>query len=130
MKKYGNSEATISNEELEQRLLRIPGVTEGIAQQKRFSRLGELLKGFREDYLGVSQTEASKLVGIPQSELSRIEAGTGVRGPTIATLMSIISAYQANISTSGVKIGISLDVDNGKGKTFHYELNQELLERG
>ena len=55
--------------------------------------LGGAMRELRENVLGVSQTEAARLIGMEQSELSRIENGVGSRGPSYTTIARIIEAY-------------------------------------
>jgi predicted XRE-type DNA-binding protein len=112
----------VSDEEVFNELVQLPGFDEGIAQQEKISLLGAMLRDVREKYLKMTQTQAAQLIGIPQSELSRLEAGTGVRGPTFATVTSIVDRYEQYLAPSGIEINLSLEVATPASENFHYAL--------
>lgn len=123
-------EEWITHEEVSDALLRIPGVEAGVVQQERISRLGGRLREVREIYLKMTQTEAAKILGMPQSELSRLEAGTGRKGPTFTTVTSIVDRYEQYLAPSGVEIALSLDVSVQSGEATHYALAGKVLQEG
>lgn len=120
-------ETLVSDDEVYNELAHLPGFKEGLAQQKTISRLGAMLRDLREKYLKMTQTQAAELIGIPQSELSRLEAGTGVRGPTFATVTSIVQRYEQHLAPSGVEISLSLEVAAPSSEGSHYALAGHLM---
>lgn len=102
--------------EVGKRLANVPGVAEGIALQRQIARLGEKLRLLREQQLELSQTAAARLAGLPQSELSRIEAGTGRRGPSYATVTRILSAYEAALADRGHSLSLNIEVRDRRGR--------------
>ena len=119
-----------AHDEVGASLLRIPGVAAGMAQQAQISRLGRVLREIRESHLKMTQTEAAHLLGMPQSELSRIEAGTGARGPTFATVVSILDHYEQSLAPSGTRLTLSLGVSVQSAPPIHYGLAGNItLER-
>ncbi|WP_043690765.1 helix-turn-helix domain-containing protein [Luteimonas huabeiensis] len=120
----------IGHDEATARLRTIAGVDEGAALQQRISRLGDLLRQVREAHLKLPQTEAARLIGIPQSELSRLEAGTGARGPTFATLTAIVDSYERYLAPSGVTLDLTLNVTVDQEESAHYPLAGHLLRAG
>jgi len=72
----------------------LEGFNEGRRNRDQIVALGEFMRELRADVLEITQTEAAGLMGIEQSELSRFESGTGVRGPSYSTLMRVVEAYQ------------------------------------
>lgn len=120
--KKSGQEGWITHDEARDQLLQIPGVQAGVDQQQRIFALGKMLREIREAYLKMTQTQAAELIGMPQSELSRIEAGTGARGPTFTTVISIVDKYERHLAPSGVEIGLSLEVAGTDGEAVHYAL--------
>lgn len=124
------SQRWVSDEEVYNELAELPGFSEGIAQQEKISLLGTMLRDVRERYLKMTQTQAARLIGIPQSELSRLEAGTGVRGPTFATVTSIVDRYEQYLAPFGVEINLSLEVATSSTEASHYALAGRLMSAG
>lgn len=69
------------------------------------SKIGERLKSARE-YLGLSQEEVSKIIGIPRSALSTIESG--IRGVDVLELKALAKIY---------KLPVSHFTDEGQGQS-------------
>lgn len=59
------------------------------------NKIGERLKSARE-YLGLSQEEVAKVIGIPRSALSAIESG--VRGVDVLELKALAKLYKLPIN--------------------------------
>lgn len=125
-----NVKEWVAHDEVSEALLLIPGVAAGVVQQAQISRLGSRLREVREIYLKVTQTEAAKILGMPQSELSRIEAGTGVKGPTFTTVSSIVEKYEQYLAPSGVELALSLDVSVDSGEPIQYALAGRAFHEG
>lgn len=117
-----HSEGWISHDEVGRELLQITGVSVGVEQQQQIFLLGEMLRDLRERFMKVSQTEAAKIIGMPQPELSRIESGVGSRGPSITTVLNIVNNYERHLAPKGIEIGFALDVDVRGGDSMHYKL--------
>lgn len=103
------------------RLRDVPGFDEGRQQRETIMLLGEKIRQLRESELGISQTEAARLIGMEQPELSRIENGVGKRGPSYITITRIIHAYQAYLRQRdpGVNVALNIDVsheNSGQGE--------------
>lgn len=96
-------------------LARVEGFAEGRRLQAQILALGERLRELREGELGLSQTQAAKLVGLEQSELSRIENGVGSRGPSYSTIARIIEAYQAALRERDASAHLSLSIQLRRG---------------
>lgn len=97
-------------------LARVEGFTEGRRLQAQILALGERLRELREGELGLSQTQAAKLIGLEQSELSRsIENGVGSRGPSYSTIARIIEAYQAALRERDASARLSLSIQLRRG---------------
>lgn len=103
---------TMTNDDVEESLRDIPGFTEGRQRRESILLLGEKIRQLRESELGISQTQAAKLIGMEQPELSRIENGVGKRGPSYLTITRIINAYQSYLRKHkpAVHVGLSIDV--------------------
>jgi len=102
----------ITNEELGQALQELPGFRRGFNQRRRILQLGNVLREVRVDYLHLSQGEAARLIGIQQPDLSRLESGTGERGPSMATIGRIIDAYEGYYAKQhrGARMALSLGI--------------------
>ncbi len=85
----------LSKDSLRDRLADIDGFTQGYNLRKKIVQLGRKLRQLREEVLELSQQEAASLAGMSQSELSRIENGTGKQGPSWNKVAQIIEGYRA-----------------------------------
>ena len=85
---------TRTNKSLHKALVNVPGFKRGYAKRDRIIKLGKALRKVREIHLKLNQKEAAALVGMEQSELSRLEAGVGERGPSMLTIGRIMDAYE------------------------------------
>ena len=88
----------------------MPGFEKGRQQRETIILLGEKFRDLRESELGLSQTEAAKLIGIEQPELSRIENGVGKRGPSYLTITNIIEAYQSYLRQIDPTVHVALNL--------------------
>ena len=86
----------MSPKSIDQLLDQHPEFAKGYAQRDRIVKLGAAIRKLRTDHLGITQEEAAKLIGVTQSELSRIETGAGQLGPSMTTVGKILDAYSAH----------------------------------
>lgn len=84
----------VSHESVGNSVSDIEGFREGYESQNKVIKFGTLLKTLREQETQLTQTQAANLIGMSQSELSRIESGLGTQGPSYATISQIIDAYK------------------------------------
>lgn len=105
-----NGPGTVSHEELGRRLETLAGFREAYDQRARIIRLGEMLRQLRESEVRLSQSEAAHLLGMHQSELSRVETGFGERGPSYGTIVRIIETYAELLRERGVEVRLTLEV--------------------
>jgi predicted transcriptional regulator len=108
---------------LEERLSALPGYSEAREQRREIIRLGQLLRSLRTDQVQLTQVAAAALIGMEQSELSRIENGYGERGPAYTTITHIIDTYTRYLREQQrpVTITLSLDVSTPE-RDSHYSL--------
>jgi predicted transcriptional regulator len=88
----------VTSENIHQLLEEYPQFARGYEQRDGIIKLGALIRKLRKEYLGITQQEAAKLIGMQQSELSRIETGAGQLGPSMPTLNRIIGAFSNHYS--------------------------------
>ncbi len=88
------SRKVVSHKSVGNRLSQLDGFQEGQTKRAKIIKLGTILKTMREKETHLNQTEAAELIGMSQSELSRIEAGTGTQGPSYDTITTIINTYK------------------------------------
>jgi len=103
----------------------IEGFDEGRKLRAQIIDLGDKIRLLREDVLDITQTAASELIGIEQSELSRIENGVGSRGPSYSTITRIIEAYQGYLRKEDPTYHLGLNIQLQRGETG--EIEQSLL---
>lgn len=77
--------------QLEEQVLQNPAVKKGYDRPEAAVKMGMLLRELRNS-LDITQRELGLRSGIPQSEISRYEAGNGPRGITITQLEKIAHA--------------------------------------
>lgn len=111
------SKSTIRGEDIAQQLADIPDFEKGRQQQRRIIQLGDKFRELRESVLQINQTEAARLAGMEQSELSRIEAGTGARGPSSSTIVRIIDAYETYLRTHRPDYHVGLSIQTRRVDT-------------
>lgn len=118
MSKKGGSRARKS---LEERLSALPGYSEGREQRREIIRLGHLLRDLRTDEVQLTQVVAAGLIGMEQSELSRIENGYGERGPAYTTITHIIDTYSRYLRDQQrpVTIKLSLEVSSPERDSYY-----------
>jgi len=98
---------------MHQQLAQIPGFSRGYDQRDRIIKLGAALRELRKKHLDISQRQAAEMIGMQQSELSRIETGVSELGPSMTTIGRILDAYIAcygDLNESGV-MAFSLQVE-------------------
>ena len=105
-------EKNMTHKELGDALLLIDGdnAKKGRQARSKIMELGDKLRQLREDILGITQIQAAKLIGINQSELSRLENGVGSRGPSYLTIMRIVEAYQSYLQKKNIKNYMNLTI--------------------
>lgn len=94
------------------------------ARSPEYSALGHKLTEVRNS-LGLTQAEASKRIGIPQSTYSGYE--TGVRKVTLTTLKQIAAAYGVDVDTliSTSSRAVSLSEEAGQVAQFYMSADDE-----
>jgi transcriptional regulator with XRE-family HTH domain len=117
--------ARTARKSLARELSGIEGFNEGRKLRAQIIELGDKIRVLREDVLDITQTAASELIGIEQSELSRIENGVGSRGPSYSTITRIIEAYQGHLQNEDPTYHLGLNIQLRHGETG--ELEQSLL---
>jgi len=120
---------TISHEALGRRLDNIDGFRKGVEDRKKIIKLGHLFRMLRKNELEMNQSMAARLIGIKQSELSRIENGYGERGPSYATITHILEAYTRHMESKGAEIKLSIEISShGHRESFSLiDAGDELL---
>ena len=87
--------------------------------------LGDKMRELRENVLDLNQSQAAKLIGMEQPELSRIENGVGPRGPSYSTITRIIDAYQAYLQSQNLDYHLGLNIQIRRADTD--EVQQSFL---
>lgn len=88
----------------------VEGFNQGRQLREQIIELGDKMRDLRENVLGLNQTQAAKLIGMDQPELSRIENGIGARGPSYSTITRIIEAYQAYLQSNNLDYHVGLNI--------------------
>lgn len=120
--------ADVTDETVARELADVKGFEQGRKLQSQIIQLGEKMRELRETVLRITQTEAARLVGMDQSELSRIEAGTGARGPSYSTISRIINAYESFLQTEKRDSHVALSIQYRRSDTD--ELQKSFLAGG
>lgn len=115
--RVNRSKPAIGESAVARELADVQGFEQGRKLQKQIIKLGEKMREVREAILGITQTEAARLVGMEQSELSRIEAGTGARGPSYSTISRIINAYESYLQSENGDYHVSLSIQTRRVDT-------------
>jgi len=105
-------EAKTAEAALALELADVEGFERGRELRAQIIELGDKLRELREDVLELNQTQAARLLGMDQPELSRIENGVGPRGPSYGTITRIIDAYQAYLQSQdpGYHLGLTIQL--------------------
>lgn len=77
--------------EVRDRLLQKPEVQAGYEAQAKMQALGQLVRTARAQ-ASISQQGLAELSGVTQSDVSRLESGLGIKGPTLDTLRRLAHA--------------------------------------
>ncbi|WP_236873164.1 helix-turn-helix domain-containing protein [Burkholderia sp. MSMB0856] len=77
--------------ELRQELMGIPAFKAGYEQQAQLVRIGRMMRDARESQ-GLTQAQLAERLEIAQSEISRLEKGEGVKGPTFDRIVAVAHA--------------------------------------
>jgi transcriptional regulator with XRE-family HTH domain len=77
--------------ELRNELMHNPEFRAGYEQQGQLVRFGRMMRGARESQ-GLTQAELASRLDISQSEISRLEKGEGVNGPTFERIVAFAHA--------------------------------------
>jgi transcriptional regulator with XRE-family HTH domain len=83
--------------QLRSKLLHNPRVRAGYDAQKKMRELGQVLRAKREEQ-SLSQQQVAERARITQSDVSRLEAGLGVNGPTLQTLRRLVHALDMKLT--------------------------------
>lgn len=81
---------------MRERLLAREGVKEGYDKQAGLSKLGRLIHRARVS-TNLRQQELAKLSGVAQGDISRLEIGSGEKGPTFDTLVRLAHAQDMQL---------------------------------
>ena len=101
-----------SNDKRVARLLENDDFRRGYQLRRKVVQLGEKLRELRtSEFVGLTQQQAADLIGMSQSELSRIENGTGPQGPSYATLLTIIEGYSQVAAEHNARQTIDFAID-------------------
>jgi transcriptional regulator with XRE-family HTH domain len=76
---------------MRERLLARPAVREGYDTQVELNKLGRLMKRGRLES-NLPQKELAEISGVAQGDISRLEIGSGEKGPTFDTLVRLAHA--------------------------------------
>lgn len=110
---------------LARELADVEGFDQGRHLRAQILALGDKMRELRENVLDLNQTQAAKLIGMDQPELSRIENGTGQRGPSYSTITRIIDAYQAYLQDQNLDYHLGLNIQLRRADTD--EVQQSFL---
>lgn len=77
--------------ELRDELMQNPEFRAGYEQQAQLVRFGQMMRAARENQ-DLTQTQLADRLGIGQSEVSRLEKGEGVNGPTFERIVAFAHA--------------------------------------
>ncbi|NPT44902.1 helix-turn-helix domain-containing protein [Paraburkholderia sp. 1N] len=77
--------------ELRNELMHHPAFQAGYEQQGQLVRFGRMMRGARESQ-GLTQAQLASRLDISQSEISRLEKGEGVNGPTFERIVAFAHA--------------------------------------
>jgi transcriptional regulator with XRE-family HTH domain len=81
---------------MRERLLARAGVKAGYDKQAELSKLGRLIHRARVS-TNLRQQELAKLSGVAQGDISRLEIGSGEKGPTFDTLVRLAHAQDMKL---------------------------------
>ncbi len=102
----------ISHESVFELASKLEGFSEGYKIRDQIIQLGVILKSLREQEAKLNQTQAAELIGMSQSELSRIESGLGSQGPSYATIFQIMGAYKKLLIENGAVLNFGVEVNS------------------
>lgn len=88
-------------QKLRDKLLQDADFRAGYDAKSQLVNLGLALRGAREA-ARTSQKALSELSGVAQSDISRLEAGLGTKGPTFDTLLRLADALGMDLSVNFV----------------------------
>ncbi|WP_081080226.1 helix-turn-helix domain-containing protein [Burkholderia cepacia] len=77
--------------ELRQQMMDNPAFKAGYEQQGQLVRIGRMVRDARESQ-GLTQAQLAERLEIAQSEISRLEKGEGVKGPTFDRIVAVAHA--------------------------------------
>lgn len=118
------SKENLSHDSVGKLLGQYEGAKEGRERRIKIIKLGRILKNMREKEIQMTQTEASELIGMSQSELSRIEAGVGSQGPSYNTIIEIVSAYKKILYDNYKSaLNLSFEIIDSAGQHTTYSLS-------
>jgi transcriptional regulator with XRE-family HTH domain len=94
---------------MRERLLARTGVKAGYDKQAELSKLGRLIHRARVS-TNLRQQELAKLSGVAQGDISRLEIGSGEKGPTFDTLVRLAHAQDMKLVVELVPNTAAADV--------------------
>lgn len=120
-KRTTRKETNAAEDALARELADVEGFEKGRELRAQIIELGDKMRELREDVLKLKQTQAAKLLGMEQPELSRIENGVGSRGPSYGTITRIIDAYQAYLQSQNPDYHLGLTIQLRRADTDEIE---------
>ncbi len=117
----GGKTAAVPGDVLARELAGVEGFDEGRRLRAQIIALGDKMRALRENVLHLNQTQAARLIGIEQPELSRIENGVGTRGPSYRTITRVIEAYQAYLQSQNSDYHLGLNIQLRRTDTDEVE---------
>lgn len=91
------------------RVMADPVARRAYFQQRAMRRLGEAIRGAREN-AGLTQAELAESAGMTQAEISRIENALPVKGVTFATMVSLSDALNFRIAFEFEKLPAGVEI--------------------
>jgi len=105
-----SKQTAVPEDTLARELAGVEGFETGRQVRAQIIELGDKIRELRESVLNLSQTEAAKILGMDQPELSRIENGIGARGPCYSTITRIINTYEAYLQHQNLHYHLGLNI--------------------
>lgn len=99
--------------ELRDELMRDTEFSKGYEQQSQVVRIGQMLRVARESQ-GLTQVQLAERLKISQSEISRLEKGEGINGPTFDTIVSVAHALKLQLVVGFSEAGQPASGESGR----------------
>jgi transcriptional regulator with XRE-family HTH domain len=116
----------MSYQNMRERLLARAGVKEGYDKQAELSKLGRLIHRARIS-TNLRQQELAKLSGVAQGDISRLEIGSGEKGPTFDTLVRLAHAQDMKLVVELVPNTATSEVSSSSAQEEETENDAQIL---